>query len=77
MASLGVLQLQSSLNCLDESQCVAAPTLKLVSNDACEIVAIEVSEVILFRNNRVGNVIDALVFLCPALCLRDCKLELL
>jgi len=53
--SVSVDKLLSALDHLDETGCVAAATLSLVTNRACEIVAIEIFEVVGFWDQVIWD----------------------
>lgn len=72
---LTILELQSCVHCLDEAHCVARSTGALVSVRVGKIVALDVSEVMGFRNFLIGDVLGVAVLMLPLLSVCQCFLE--
>lgn len=72
---MSILELEPCLNLLDESHGVARTTLCLISQLTGEVVAFDVSEIMLFRDHLIWDFVDGLVLGPPVLRCCDGFLE--
>ena len=64
-SSLGILQLESGIDCLDKAQGIARSALSLVTHWPCKVIPIDVSEIPLFGNKLIWNLVKITVFVSP------------
>mmetsp|Transcript_35490 Transcript_35490/g.54289 ORF Transcript_35490/g.54289 Transcript_35490/m.54289 type:complete len:217 (-) Transcript_35490:857-1507(-) len=72
-----VLQLQPRFDNLCERNCVARATSSLVSQGVGEVKAIDVSEIVRFRNHIIRDIFGVLILVHPALGLGEGLIEFL
>lgn len=64
---MGILQLQPSLQRLDETKGVARAALNLVPHGACEVKFVDVSEIVRLWHHLIWDLFNVFVLLLPTL----------